>query len=81
MGWKRLVPFLLAGAGNAVVRFHCSQLVVQRIDPLVNSGSIPSSHVHQIVGGVRASSPLDLVSTSISDRHKCRTPSMRPWIR
>jgi len=42
-----------ATLSSAVVRFHCSQLVIQRLDPLVNPGLIPSSHVHQIVGGVR----------------------------
>ncbi|KAK0650748.1 hypothetical protein QBC41DRAFT_389973 [Cercophora samala] len=34
-----------------MMRFACSQLVVDRIDPLVNPGSIPSPHLHQIVGG------------------------------
>lgn len=38
---------------TALIRFQCSQLVVQRLDPLVNPGQIPSAHVHQIVGGVR----------------------------
>lgn len=33
------------------LRFQCSQLVVDRIDPLVNPGSVPSPHLHQIVGG------------------------------
>ncbi|KAK4464710.1 hypothetical protein QBC42DRAFT_318376 [Cladorrhinum samala] len=51
MFWKTLSFLLFAAPGNAVVRFHCSQLVVQRLDPLVNPGAIPSSHVHQIVGG------------------------------
>ena len=50
---KSLCTLLLAVPASAVVRFHCSQLVVQRIDPLVNPGQVPSSHVHQIVGGVR----------------------------
>jgi hypothetical protein len=34
-----------------MMRFECSQLVVDRIDPLVNPGIIPSPHLHQIVGG------------------------------
>jgi hypothetical protein len=33
------------------IRFGCSQLVVERIDPLVNPGVNPSPHTHQIVGG------------------------------
>ena len=53
MRWIEILALALAAPSIAVVRFHCSQLVVQRIDPLVNPGVIPSSHVHQIVGGVR----------------------------
>lgn len=37
--------------GSDFLRFACSQLVVDRIDPLVNPGVIPASHVHQVVGG------------------------------
>ncbi|TFK20052.1 hypothetical protein FA15DRAFT_578117, partial [Coprinopsis marcescibilis] len=40
----------LAGYVNALLRFPCSQLVVERFDPLVTPG-IVSPHVHQIVGG------------------------------
>jgi len=54
MQWNKLLTVaLVATHTSAIVRFHCSQLVTQRLDPLVNPGSIPSSHVHQIVGGVR----------------------------
>jgi hypothetical protein len=48
-----ILTIALAAPVLSVVRFHCSQLVVQRLDPLVEPGQIPSSHVHQIVGGVR----------------------------
>lgn len=34
-----------------MMRFECSQLVIDRLDPLVNPGTIPSPHLHQIVGG------------------------------
>ncbi|KAF2437444.1 hypothetical protein P171DRAFT_425418 [Karstenula rhodostoma CBS 690.94] len=34
-----------------MMRFECSQLVHDRIDPLVNPGLTPSPHLHQIVGG------------------------------
>lgn len=54
-----LVLFLaqktVAQTGNArgsdFLRFGCSQLVVERTDPLVTPGQIPSPHMHQIVGG------------------------------
>ena len=34
-----------------LLRFACSQLVIERIDPLVQPGMVPSTHTHQIVGG------------------------------
>ncbi|KAK3362572.1 hypothetical protein B0T25DRAFT_619642 [Lasiosphaeria hispida] len=34
-----------------LLRFSCSQLVIERTDPLVNPGVNPSPHTHQIVGG------------------------------
>lgn len=42
---------LLAPA-SALLRFGCSRLTVQRLDPLVNPGENPSPHLHQIIGGV-----------------------------
>ncbi|KAH8761213.1 hypothetical protein F5883DRAFT_425065 [Diaporthe sp. PMI_573] len=49
----RRIIFLVAlfTLSSALIRFQCSQLVVQRLDPLVNPGQVPSAHVHQIVGG------------------------------
>ena len=38
-------------AQSAMMRFQCSQLVIDRIDPLVQPGQTPSGHLHQIVGG------------------------------
>ncbi|AEO63845.1 uncharacterized protein THITE_2085357 [Thermothielavioides terrestris NRRL 8126] len=34
-----------------LMRFGCSQLTIDRVDPLVNPGSLPSVHMHQVVGG------------------------------
>ncbi|KAH9219459.1 hypothetical protein DL95DRAFT_433809 [Leptodontidium sp. 2 PMI_412] len=56
MQWKSIVIALLVhhvfGQGTApMLRFSCSQLVVDRLDPLVNPGVVPSPHIHQIVGG------------------------------
>lgn len=34
-----------------LLRFSCSQLVIERTDPIVQPGVNPSSHTHQIVGG------------------------------
>jgi hypothetical protein len=38
-------------AAQELMRFGCGQLTIDRIDPLVNPGQIPSAHMHQIVGG------------------------------
>ncbi|GAB1312827.1 Nucleoside diphosphate-linked moiety X motif 17 [Madurella fahalii] len=48
-----LVLALLAPWATAqqMIRFGCSQLVIARMDPLVNPGVAQSPHVHQIVGG------------------------------
>jgi hypothetical protein len=50
-----LGAFALAGAAGAqqahMLRFGCSQLVVERLDPLVNPGMVGTPHVHQIIGG------------------------------
>ena len=34
-----------------LLRFGCSQLVIERVDPIVNPGISPSAHTHQVVGG------------------------------
>jgi hypothetical protein len=38
-------------AAQNMLRFACSQLVVERTDPLVNPGMKYTPHLHQIVGG------------------------------
>jgi hypothetical protein len=53
MLWNTLLTLALVAPSSGLVRFHCSQLVTERLDPLVNPGMVPSTHVHQIVGGVR----------------------------
>lgn len=54
-----LVQHGLSQGGSPMMRFSCSQLVTDRIDPLVNPGSIPSSHLHQIVGGNSFNASMD----------------------
>jgi len=55
MQWSKTFAMALMALGevNALIRFPCAQLVVDRRDPLVNPGQVPSPHLHQIVGGVR----------------------------
>lgn len=60
MVWSLLIITVALVAPRAIaqnvnvgrlLRFSCSQLVIERTDPLVNPGVNPSTHVHQIVGG------------------------------
>jgi hypothetical protein len=54
MYWKSLAAgTLLAQSASAqnMLRFGCSQLTVERADPLVAPGMRPSPHTHQIIGG------------------------------
>ncbi|PVH80564.1 hypothetical protein DL98DRAFT_491417 [Cadophora sp. DSE1049] len=39
------------GIVNAALRFGCSTVSIQSLDPVVQPGVIPSAHLHQIVGG------------------------------
>ncbi|KAL7626417.1 hypothetical protein AAE478_003189 [Parahypoxylon ruwenzoriense] len=38
-------------AAQELMRFGCSQLTIDRIDPLVEPGNMPSAHMHQLIGG------------------------------
>jgi hypothetical protein len=45
------VTFALVAPAMAALRFGCSTLTIQRLDPIVEPGGRPSAHLHQIVGG------------------------------
>jgi len=49
MNW--FLFLLQSSLSEAAIRFGCSTVSIQRLDPLVEPGNIPSAHVHQIVGG------------------------------
>ncbi|KAK3352754.1 hypothetical protein B0T25DRAFT_456854 [Lasiosphaeria hispida] len=51
-----------------MLRFGCSQIVIERLDPLVDPGINPSAHMHQIVGGdaFNASMPLSDIAKEAS---------------
>jgi Domain of unknown function (DUF1996) len=53
MQLKGLALALIAqrAAAQQMIRFSCSQLVIERLDPLVNPGLEQTPHLHQIVGG------------------------------
>ncbi|KAI0157965.1 hypothetical protein GGR52DRAFT_564688 [Hypoxylon sp. FL1284] len=63
----------LAAPTLGVVRFHCSQLVVERIDPLVEPERNPSSHVHQIVGGDSFNSSMYPATHDLVEDSTCTT--------
>ncbi|KAH8201372.1 hypothetical protein TruAng_004455 [Truncatella angustata] len=46
-----LFALSLVAPSQAGLRFGCSTLSIQRLDPVVEPGNVPSGHVHQIVGG------------------------------
>lgn len=50
MKWLSAALALVAPV-QAGLRFPCSTLTFQRLDPVVQPGADPSAHVHHIVGG------------------------------
>ncbi|KAI0455948.1 hypothetical protein F5B21DRAFT_513745 [Xylaria acuta] len=67
-GLALLVPNALA-----LLRFSCSQLVVERLDPLVNPGVTGSPHLHQIIGGNAFKASMDPSSLDIPSQATCTT--------
>ncbi|KAI0014916.1 hypothetical protein F4780DRAFT_133714 [Xylariomycetidae sp. FL0641] len=65
-GLAQAAPQFGGFGGTTMLRFGCAQVVIDRLDPLVNPGLIPSPHVHQIVGGngFNASMTTDDVSAT-----------------
>ena len=51
MKWLAATALALAGQTEAALRFGCSTVSIQRLDPIVEPGRTPSAHLHQIVGG------------------------------
>jgi hypothetical protein len=55
--------------GTTMLRFGCSNIVIDRIDPLVNPGQAPTGHVHQIVGGDNFN--VTMTTNDVSTGAKC----------
>ncbi|KAK3693141.1 hypothetical protein B0T22DRAFT_34311 [Podospora appendiculata] len=62
-------------AQAAMMRFQCSQLVIERMDPLVNPGLLQSGHVHQIVGGNSFNASMTPVEYDLAAKSSCTTCS------
>ncbi|KAI3324368.1 hypothetical protein HD806DRAFT_522161 [Xylariaceae sp. AK1471] len=57
----------------ALLQFSCSQLVTERLDPLVNPGVVGSPHLHQIIGGNAFNASMNPKALSIPDAATCTT--------
>lgn len=73
-----LSVLLLAGTAKAQfsqglnhLRFGCSQITIERLDPLVNPGVIGTPHTHQIVGGNAFNATIPV--TDVANLATCTT--------
>jgi len=82
MMWKTVTIGALSLVHHAVaqnvkvgnlLRFACSQLVIERTDPLVNPGMLPSTHTHQVVGGNSFNITMDPKVMDPSTTSTCTT--------
>ena len=75
MQWHAFALALLVaqgyGQGMPMMRFSCSQLVIDRLDPLVNPGQVPSTHMHQIVGGNSFNASMDPATHDLPTASTC----------
>jgi hypothetical protein len=77
MHWATLfaaAAFAQNAAAQNMLRFACSQLVVERTDPLVNPGMKYTPHLHQIVGGNAFNISMD-PANDISQTSTCTSCS------
>ncbi|KAK3314592.1 hypothetical protein B0H66DRAFT_482311 [Apodospora peruviana] len=58
---------------DALLRFSCSSLVVERLDPLVFPGASQSPHLHQFVGGNMLNITMDPARHDIGSEATCTT--------
>ncbi|KAL2195200.1 hypothetical protein P885DRAFT_62441 [Corynascus similis CBS 632.67] len=73
MHMKSLTALALAAPASALIRFGCSQLVVERLDPLVTPGVNPSPHLHQIIGGNAFNVTMNAEDGDIGEMATCTT--------
>jgi hypothetical protein len=74
MYWASLAAVALLaqnGAAQNMLRFACSQLVVERTDPLVNPGELYTPHLHQIVGGNSFNATMDPATHDLAAASTC----------
>ncbi|KAF4624825.1 hypothetical protein G7Y89_g13346 [Cudoniella acicularis] len=66
-----LLPGAGVNAAGTTLRFSCAQLVVERLDPIVNPGVVASPHLHQVVGGNSFNASMDHDVPSASSCTSC----------
>lgn len=73
MQWAVLGVALVAqnAVAQNMLRFACSQLTVDRIDPLVNPGMTYTPHLHQIVGGNSLNVTMDPTTHDLPSDSTC----------
>jgi len=70
---------VLAAVGTLIVsiqaglRFPCSTLTIQRLDPAAQPGALPSAHLHLIVGGNAFNATM---TGDVGERASCTTCQM-----
>ncbi|KAJ8123344.1 hypothetical protein ONZ43_g683 [Nemania bipapillata] len=67
------VAIALIAPVQAGLRFGCSSLTIQRLDPVVEPGQTPSAHVHHIVGGNAFNATM---TGDVGERGTCTTCEM-----
>jgi hypothetical protein len=67
------VALALIAPVYAGLRFGCSSLTIQRLDPVVEPGKVPSSHLHHIVGGNAFNATM---TGDVGSRGTCTTCEM-----
>lgn len=81
MKWVSLTLAALAvryaGAQFNMLRFACSQLTVDRVDPLVNPGMKYTPHLHQIVGGDSFNISMEPGEHDLPGQSSCTSCSFR----
>jgi len=74
MKWTTILSAAgLFGPSDALLRFGCAQSSVQRLDPLVNPGVKPSTHLHQIIGGNSFNVSMDPSNHDLVKLSTCTT--------
>ncbi|KAI1180932.1 hypothetical protein F4777DRAFT_179239 [Nemania sp. FL0916] len=73
MKWAAARALALVVPVQAGLRFQCSTLTIQRLDPVVQPGANPSSHVHHIVGGNAFNASM---TGDVAERATCTTCEM-----